>query len=81
MTGEDYATLEEAIAAYEGLVPFGNPWYVELNGPGLYEHRFLRENDDTGDDRVWEQEHQMQLAMGHGCDGWNLYAGELTDGP
>lgn len=84
-TGEDYATREEAEAAYADDNPtytngrsIGGWAYVEMDGPDVHkvrknpaynEARARREAE--AEDRAWRREMAMEAGMAFGCDGYN----------
>jgi len=84
-TGEDFATREEAMAA------FLNPWSVfnrtyfeactavfEIDGPDVYKTRENPEYTPTSDDTFdedWRREIAMEAGMCMGIDSYNDYMG------
>lgn len=77
-TGEDYATLAEAEAAFE------DPWSVfsrayfcdstaffVLDGPDVYRERPNPDHKPEPDSDVWARELAVQNGMAFGCAGYN----------
>jgi len=81
-TGEDFATLAEAEAAFAKTVT--DPYcdtdtaYIEMVGPGVDK---IRKNPDynearakaeaEADAKAWQREIAMEAGMAFGCDGYN----------
>lgn len=73
--GADYATLEEALADYNGPAPADTAW-IEIDGPGIHAERenpAFKPSQDTDDD--WRREMQREAGMLHGVAGWNEFEG------
>lgn len=72
--GNDYPTLETALADYNGTQPTYAAW-VEIDGPGIYRKR---KNPDYAPPRLddgWRKEMQREAGMLHGVQGWNDWEG------
>jgi hypothetical protein len=80
-TGDDFATLEEARAAFSNPFSHFSPAeaptaaYIMLDGPDVHEIRANPEyvapvDGDDGEDE-WRRERAMQAGMAFGCDGYN----------
>lgn len=84
-SGFDYATREEAEAAYANDDPRyenGRPvtdWvYVEIDGPDVNKCRKNPNYDEArarreaeAEERAWRREMAMEAGMAFGCDGYN----------
>ena len=81
-TGIDFATRDEALAAFQDPWPHVNAAYFrpedtawfEVDGPDLYDKRpnpaYRPRRRDDGDDE-WRREQAMQAGMGLGVDAYN----------
>lgn len=78
ITGDDYDTREEALAAFNAATADYSIAYFQADGPDLHEIRpnpaynakqVARDNRD--DDSEWRREIAMQAGMAGGCDAYN----------
>lgn len=77
-TGDDFDTLDEALAAADNVVKhFGKSYdhsvaYIEIDGPDFHENRKnLRFKPSLDDDSAERSERAMQAGMGLGIDAYN----------
>lgn len=79
--GEDFNTLEEALACYQRPVrsvkncPASDVEWIELDGAeGPDGENLMRRNPSfrrARNDGEWQREHATQAGMAFGCDGYN----------
>jgi len=84
-TGEDFATLEEALVAFNLQVTSPDTEdtaYIELDGPDAYLLRKVpgydpvaRRKRAEASDREWRQELAMEAGMLHGVEAYNEMMG------
>lgn len=83
-TGLDFATREDAVAAFESrpmdIAPYADAVstaWIEIDGPDIHDARPNPDYDSRADghDDDWHQEQRMQAAMAFGVQGWNDYQG------
>jgi hypothetical protein len=77
-TGEDFATLAEAEAAFtdpDSAFPSyrgdRDVVFIELDGPYAHKSRRLRPDRKSPTRDDWKREAAMQAGMAFGCDGYN----------
>jgi len=76
-TGEDFATLEEAEAAFAADPRDRGTAFVELDGPDVYRVREIpgvaarNRREAEADRRAWQREIAIEAGMLHGIDAYN----------
>jgi hypothetical protein len=73
-TGEDFATREEAEAAFAAGSEDLDTCYLELDGPDVYKVRKLR-NPRPYDDSEWRREIAREEGMLNGMESYNDWMG------
>ena len=75
-TGEDFASLGEAMEAFRGECLDRDVAYILVDGPDVHTtrknpHHRPRKRRPAGEDDADRSERAMQAGMAFGCDGYN----------
>lgn len=74
MTGDDFATKEEALAFFKQDAKSCYIAFIEIDGPDIYQVRanpFYSARQVKLDDSLDRREAAMQAGMAFGCQGYN----------